>query len=266
GLRHGSGDGRDGLRLRRARLGNRDPLHRSGQHRIATRGHAPGLAQPGSRPPAGTLRRLPDRHLGPDHPPMATAAPRGDGMRLSLRMAVVVAAMLLPAVASAGYILAPEPTWIRVDQAPDPGSVPPGADDTRYLLVVDQVDLTGPRPAWHRRVSYVVGAERGLAGAGRFSINYQPDYQSVALHAVQVWRDGVVHERRDAVQVQELRREDDLESGILDGLHTLDVTIPDLKVGDRIDYSYSIEGTNPVFGDAWYDYYTATYSDPVGLR
>lgn len=197
---------------------------------------------------------------------MARAARRGDGMRLILRMAVVLAAMLLPAVASAGYTLAPEPTWVRVDQAPDPGSVPPGADDTRYLLVVDQVNLTGRRPAWYRRVSYVVGAERGLAGAGRFSINYQPDYQSVALHAVQVWRDGVVHERRDAVQVQELRREDDLESGILDGLHTLDVTIPDLKVGDRIDYSYSIEGTNPVFGDAWYDYYTATYSDPVGLR
>src|SRR5690606_31794702 len=74
--------------------------------------------------------------------------------RLLLRVAVAVAAMLLPAVALAGYTLAPEPTWIRVDQAPDPGSVPAGADATRYLLVVDQVNLTGPRPAWYRRVGY----------------------------------------------------------------------------------------------------------------
>ena len=187
-------------------------------------------------------------------------------MRLIPRLFAALVLLFATGAAFPAYRVAPEPRFVVADEIPAPGDASLGADGTRYLLASDQIDTTGARPTRYRRVSYTVEAERGLAEAGRFSIYYQPDYQSVALHHIRVVRDGNVQERIDRVQIQELRREQDLESGILDGEHTLNITIPDVQVGDRIDYSYSIEGANPVFGDTYSGRFTASYSDPLGLR
>jgi transglutaminase-like putative cysteine protease len=187
-------------------------------------------------------------------------------MGLIARLSTAVVLLCASVVASAEYRIAPEPRFVVADAMPAAADAPVGKDGTRYLLASDQVDTTGARPVRYRRVSYVIESERGLAEGGRFSIAYQPDYQSVALHHIRIVRAGRVQERIGDVQVQELRREEDLESGILDGEHTLNITIPDVQVGDRIDYSFSIEGANPVFGDGFSARYTASYSDPVGLR
>lgn len=187
-------------------------------------------------------------------------------MGLILRLSAAALLLAHAVAAHAGYRVAPEPAFVVVDAVPAASDSGMGKDGTRYLLASEQIDTRGPRPVRYRRVSYVVESERGLAEAGRFSIAYQPDYQSVTLHRIAVVRDGVVQDRIADAQVQELRREEDLESGILDGEHTLNVTIPDVQVGDRVDYSFSIAGANPVFGDTYFAGFTASYSDPVGLR
>src|SRR5690606_7054012 len=72
-----------------------DPLHRSRQHRFATRSGAPGLAQPGPRQDAGALRRQPDRHLGPD--PRRMAHPAGQRARARPRAMTVKLPNPIPA-------------------------------------------------------------------------------------------------------------------------------------------------------------------------
>src|SRR5690606_35996361 len=72
-----------------------DPLHRSRQHRFATRSGAPGLAQPGPRQDAGALRRQPDRHLGPD--PRRMAHPAGETTRARSRAMTVKLPNPIPA-------------------------------------------------------------------------------------------------------------------------------------------------------------------------
>lgn len=46
-----------------------------------------------------------------------------------------------------------------------------------------------------------------------------------------------------------LRRETQLERQIYDGRETLSIVLDDVRVGDEIDYAFSISGSNPVFGD-----------------
>ncbi|KAF1718893.1 DUF3857 domain-containing protein [Pseudoxanthomonas wuyuanensis] len=140
------------------------------------------------------------------------------------------------------------------------------SDGLRYLVVADRLDLTGKRPAWHRQVSYDVVHERGLAAAGQFSIDYQPAFQQVTLHAVDVWRNGQRLDRRQQSRIEVLRRESGLESGLLDGSRSLSVTIPDIRLDDRIEYRYTIDGYNPVFAGGYYDYWNARYGVPLGMR
>lgn len=149
---------------------------------------------------------------------------------------------------------------------PERNPTPAASDGVRYLRVADRVDLTGKQPAWHRQVSYEVVAERGLASAGQFSISYQPAYQRVAVHAIDVWRGGQRLDRRKQSRIEVLRREAGLEAGLLDGGQELSVTVPDIRLGDRIEYRYTIHGYNPVFGRGFHDYWSTRYSAPLGVR
>jgi hypothetical protein len=149
---------------------------------------------------------------------------------------------------------------------PERDPTPIASDGVRYLGVADRVDLTGKQPAWHRQVGYEVMAERGLASAGQFSISYQPAYHHVVVHAIDVWREGQRLDRRRQSRIEVLRREAGLEAGLLDGGRELSVTIPDVRVGDRIEYRYTIHGYNPVFGRDFHDYWSTRYSAPLGVR
>jgi len=168
--------------------------------------------------------------------------------------------------AAADYRIADDPPPPTIEALLEGSKGQTASDGLRYLAVIDDMDLSGAKPAWHRRVGYDVMHERGLATAGQFSIDYQPAFQEVVLHAIDVWRDGVRSDRRGDSRIEVLRRESDLEAGLLDGSLTLSVTIPDIRVGDRVEYRYTIHGYNPVFGRGYHDYWHARYGVPVALR
>jgi len=159
--------------------------------------------------------------------------------------------------------MAAAPDWVREDAVPAAGV---GSGGLRYELVSDQLDLTGAQPRWYRRVSYTVQRDSALADAGQIGIGYQPDYQRMALNHLDVWRDGRRLDLGQRAHYARLRRESDLESGLLDGSLTVNISLPDLRVGDRIDYGFTITGDNPVFGRGYYDSYAARYDVPLSAR
>ncbi|PPV06639.1 DUF3857 domain-containing transglutaminase family protein [Xanthomonas bromi] len=170
---------------------------------------------------------------------------------------------IVPAQASEAPRMAPTPDWVVADAVPD--NVP-GATALRYELVSDQVDLTGRVPQAYRRLSYTVQRAKSLEEAGQISIDYQPQYQQFELNSLDVWRAGKRIDMRTQAHYAKLRRESGLENGLIDGALTLSITLPDLRVGDRVDYGVTISGSNPVFGKGYYDVFEARYGVPLGER
>nr|WP_031340376.1 DUF3857 domain-containing protein [Xanthomonas maliensis] len=165
--------------------------------------------------------------------------------------------------ASEAPTMAPAPGWVVADAVADTVQ---GAGGLRYELVSDQVDLTGRRPQWYRRISYTVQREKSLDDAGQIAIDYQPQYQQLVLNSLEVWRDGKRLDLSRTAHYARLRRESGLEDGLIDGAATLSITLPDLRVGDRVDYGVTITGSNPVFGQGYYDVFDARYGVPLGER
>ncbi len=164
------------------------------------------------------------------------------------------------------FRFAPDPAVARLAHPVAADASPTSKDGIRYLQVDDLMILTGPEPVWHRQVEYHVDHERGLASAGQVNLYFQPAFQRVEVHAVDVWRNGVREDRRFFSSIETLRRESELESGLIDGGLTLSITIPDVRLGDRIAYRYSVIGYNPVFDGHFHDVYTARYSTPLARR
>lgn len=184
----------------------------------------------------------------------------------AIKVVLCLCGLLAGTAAAADFRLTDDPAWFRQEPALAPGKTTTASDGLKYQLVSDRVDLTGARPVWNRQVAYEVMREAGLADAGQVSIYYQPAFQDVQVHAIEILRDGQLLDRRGSSRYEVLRRESDLESGLLDGGHTLNITIPDIRVGDRVEYRYSVAGYNPVFGQGYHDFYSAKYNSPLGVR
>jgi len=159
----------------------------------------------------------------------------------------------------------PAPSWVEQPELPDAAEVP-AASGLRYLLVDDQWNAALPSPVSYRRLVVEIVDRGGLEEGGRYSVGFQPDFHTVTLHAIRLRRDGRWLDRTQATRIDILRTEDDADVGILDGWRTASLLIPDVRVGDVVDFAYSVSGTNPVFGELRSAAFSAAYSQGAAMR
>ncbi|HDY7886436.1 TPA: DUF3857 domain-containing protein [Vibrio vulnificus] len=97
----------------------------------------------------------------------------------------------------------------------------------------------------------------------QISISFDPHYEKVLFHHVDVWRDGQRIDKSREVELKRFKQESDLEKLLYNGTETYYLVLKNVQVGDIIDYSFSIEGANPVFGDKFDTWVRLGWSVPV---
>ncbi len=161
----------------------------------------------------------------------------------------------LASAAAAPLERSPRPSWVALHADLEHSPMPGGAarSSLQFLLVDDQLRMPEPavEEAWYLHRSYRVVTHEGLDAAARFEVDYDPGYEQVLFHDVSVYRDGQWEDRLELATATELRRESELWMGLMDGLHTLTVLLPDVQVGDVVRYSYTLTGDDPVFEGHW---------------
>ncbi|MEX8505615.1 DUF3857 domain-containing protein [Leptothrix ochracea] len=124
----------------------------------------------------------------------------------------------------------------------------------QILLMETQarVDLDGSASHFEHGVR-LIRESAGLEMGSQLQIEFDPSYQQLVLHRLDVWRDGVRLDRLPTLKVDLLQRESQLEQQMLDGRVTASVVLADIRVGDRIEWSYTLHGDNPVFAGRFVD-------------
>lgn len=162
-----------------------------------------------------------------------------------------------------GIATGAKPEWV-VD-IPVRGERPPAESVTEgyfHALIEEQIHV-GKQSAYHRIVREIVTGA-GVQSASEIYIEFLPDYQELTVHQVTVWRDDNPQDRLDQKAFRVLAREDELSRFIYNGTYTAYLILEDIRQGDRIEYSYTISGQNPVFGERFYrDIYLQSSSDIV---
>lgn len=169
---------------------------------------------------------------------------------------------------TAGFTIAPRPAWADdTPVEPPPADLPKAA--VQVLLVERQTRLSEPGaapPHQHRRTVMQVNESAGLEAASRIEIEFAPDHQKLVLHELTVQRGTQRSNRLNPQQVKLLHREPQLERQLLDGRMTAVIILDDLRVGDRVNLSYSVVGANPVFGGRFVEQdWTQSSKGPVAL-
>lgn len=143
------------------------------------------------------------------------------------------------------YTVEPAPSWVV--PAKENPNAPVTAAPLRYRVVDDQTKVEDKTATMYSHVVRVVGDTAGLSQASQIEIEFDPSYQTLAFHHFDIVRDGKRTTRLDRKRIQLLQRETQLERRIYDGRVTASMVLDDVRVGDQIDFAYSIRGSNPVF-------------------
>ncbi|MHA6316907.1 DUF3857 domain-containing protein [Altererythrobacter sp. CAU 1778] len=88
--------------------------------------------------------------------------------------------------------------------------------------------------------------------AGNIALRWNPAAGKPVIHALQITRDGTVIDVLKSTEFQILRREEQLETAMLDGLLTATLKVPDLRVGDDLTLAYSLPASDPTLRDVSY--------------
>jgi transglutaminase-like putative cysteine protease len=165
------------------------------------------------------------------------------------------------------YRVGPAPEWIvpvEVDLAmPTPtGQISDGV----FHLLGDMQLRAGPGAAvrYNRFATRAVDSQ-GLAEVAQVEIGFDPSFQTLTLHHVDVVRDGRRVARLPGAEVRVIQREKELEYRIYDGRKTATLFLEDVRVGDVVDYAFSIEGENPAFAGRVFGQTPMQWGVPVGV-
>jgi transglutaminase-like putative cysteine protease/lipoprotein NlpI len=147
-----------------------------------------------------------------------------------------------------GWRAGPMPAWVveppaldtNLPRAPDIGG-------RRELMFDVQSNYTLAKPQLFVRFATVALDTTALGVVSQPQIMFNPAFQTVVVHAATLLRDGKRLDRLAEARVELMRREQRLEQQMLDGAQTLLLVLNDVRLGEVVEVSYTVEGENPIF-------------------
>jgi len=185
-------------------------------------------------------------------------------MRGWLGLALVFGA--IPAALAGEYTIAPTEGWVQAVRAPAGAALARGNHrNGNVYLLVDRQWRVGDKG--QSRYSHFVQKAMNATGVGevsRIAIDFDPDYETVILHKVVVHRGGKVSDRLRRSRMSVIQRESELEYQVYSGTKTLNIFVEDVRPGDSVEYSYTVNGRNPVLAGHFSRYLDLRWQVPVG--
>ena len=159
-----------------------------------------------------------------------------------------------------------EPGFVDVKQLPAQWDAKaPGASGVawRVWLFDEQVDRRGGRDHVYIDYAYQAQSASLLGSAGRYQIVFNPEYQKLVIHAVELRRGGQWLDRLNAERISLARREEDFEEDMADGNVTALIVLEDVRVDDVVRLRYSIVGSNPILAGQLVDANNFGWHNPM---
>ena len=147
---------------------------------------------------------------------------------------------LIPPAVQERVTVGPSAAWVTVrplDETLDPSI--PGA---QVVMLMDrQFRVIGNER--YERVARCLKTVQAVHEAAQWRLDFDPAAQRVVIHSIAVRRAGQMIEQAQTARLRFLHREENLDRFVLDGRMTVVVLIEDVRVGDILDVSYTVQTT-----------------------
>lgn len=159
--------------------------------------------------------------------------------------AAVSLAMFATTVSAQDVERAPAPAWVAAPLS-DPPTPATGDAAVRILAIDHQVRFDAEGSHTYTFQRYQALTRQGLSGVGTVSVVWSPPQETIQIHALRIVRDGQVIDVLASQAFETIRRENNLESAMLDGQLTATLQPRDIRVGDILELAFTVHNTHGV--------------------
>lgn len=189
-------------------------------------------------------------------------------MAVLLALGLAVGSAKADEFASGGFSFRTGEAPAFVEDRPLPAEWPataPGAQDDkwRFWRYDRQVDHRPGRDIAYTDYVYEPRSQGNIADAGRFDLSFNPDYQQLTLHRVELRRNGRWESRLKPKDISIARRERQFEQDIADGMVAALIVIEDVRAGDVVRISWSVAGSNPILAGHFSEQAALAFGHPM---
>ena len=142
----------------------------------------------------------------------------------------------------------PVPPWVhQVEWVPSTNRPPEAKSESTRCLLFERQERPRNAEAFVR-VILLMENEAGVQDSGSLRFSFNPAFQELCLHRVEIHRGGKTIDRLNRSKVRLIQPEPGLSEHMFTGRQTAVLFVEDLRVGDALEYAYSIRGANPILG------------------
>jgi hypothetical protein len=164
------------------------------------------------------------------------------------------------------FSVGPVPAFVVRNEVPETwDGTAPGATGAHWRTWLHDVqsDRRESRDQVYSDYAFEPKATSVLGEAGRFQVGFNPGYQRLTIHTVEVRRSGVWADRLEPDRISLARRESGFEQDLADGIVTALIVLDDVRVDDVVRVSYTISGSNPVLEGQTADWMRFGWRNPI---
>ena len=165
--------------------------------------------------------------------------------------------------ASVSFDIAAAPSWVKTIslEVGNAKKEEEGNGGISYLIL-DRQDNVGASTSYYHEARQVT-SENGVQNGAAITVSFDPSYQKLVFHSIQLIRGKSAVDRLNRSQIKLFQREKDMESFLYDGAYTAQCELEDVRVGDVIEFAYSVQGDNPVKNGKYSNLFYIDWNSPV---
>lgn len=130
----------------------------------------------------------------------------------------------------------------------------------QFLMTDYQENISAKTSYYHNMIS--VFNSEGIQEMSDLTISYDPAYQTLNIHKLQVIRNGEVINKKH-LPIQVIQQESGQSKKLYDESLTAIIHFDDIQKNDIIEYSYSLIGYNPIYKNNYSATLTLEYNVPI---
>jgi transglutaminase-like putative cysteine protease len=147
------------------------------------------------------------------------------------------------------YGFAGAPDWVKPASVDYGTPLPAGgaAGGSWYLLLDRQYNVRANGSDQYEHSAIRITSSGGVDEYSEINLEVDPTYQFLDIHSIKVIRDGHVSEQLRSARITALPQETELREKIYNGEYNINVLLSNVRVGDIVDYAYTVHSRERIF-------------------